>query len=226
MKHLCKLICSVLLCLVVASICFSQTEQNGDAEPVSGHEAETRLLISPETDSQDGNAVPVSDTPSTVWMFVRMIFVLIVVVACIYGIVFFLRKGMMPAQKADPYLKVTASLTLSPGKFLYVVTLNAQGFLIGVTDNAINLIAELTDKELIDAMNLHAEQQPQSVPRDFASILNFFHPAKKAETTKEKKETVSDLFSDSTENTVQVLQQQRARLHMSESEEIDTGDIQ
>ena len=74
----------------------------------------------------------------------------------------------------DPYLKRTASITLSPGKTVQVVTIGDKGYIVGVSDSGVNLIGELTDKELIDAMNLNAEKEPTGKRKDFSSMLASF----------------------------------------------------
>jgi flagellar protein FliO/FliZ len=107
---------------------------------------------------------------STIGPFVNMILVLIAVIACIYGIVWLLKKSMRPGAENDPYLKKTASITLSPGKTVQVVTLQDKAYLLGVSDSSITLISEIEDKELIDAMNLNTPVGGKK-PANFAALL-------------------------------------------------------
>ena len=55
------------------------------------------------------------------------------------------------------------------------MTLVDKAYLIGVSENSVNLIAEVNDKELVEALNLHAERQG-SVPRpkNFSEVLDLF----------------------------------------------------
>ena len=101
-----------------------------------------------------------------------MILVLILVIACIYFIVWLLRRSMRPGVQNDPYLKKTASITLSPGKTVQIVTLQDKAYLLGVSDSSITLISEITDKELIDTMNLNAPVVSGKKTADFASLLS------------------------------------------------------
>lgn len=113
---------------------------------------------------------------STVWVFFRMIFVLIVVVVCIYLVMNFMRKKMGGGiADDDTFLRKVAQVTVSPGKTVQIVTLLERAYLIGVTDNSIDLLGEINDKELVDAMNLNADRN-QSVARarNFSDVLSLF----------------------------------------------------
>ncbi|AEE17021.1 hypothetical protein Trebr_1598 [Treponema brennaborense DSM 12168] len=232
---LCAALCSAALCFAQTPAAQSVPAQTGVVLPVENggtgsaadetsvprSEAESLLVITPAAPDTGAAAVK---QPSTVWLFVRMILVLAAVIACIYGIVFLLKKGMTPAQKTDPYLKKVASLTLAPGKFAYVVTLNSHAYLIGVTDSAVNLIGEIDDKELVDAMNLHAESEPAGAkPKDFASVLDLFRTPKNAAASggKIRTDTASSAekpFADSAGQASRILRQQRERLqHTTDS---------
>ena len=110
----------------------------------------------------------------------------------------------------DPYLKKVASLTLSPGKFVYVITLNSRAYLVGVSDNSVNLIAEIEDKELVDAMNLNAPQgADEKKPMDFSSILGKFVNTNGRNYASANKKTSGGF---STSSAVELLQNQRSRL--------------
>jgi flagellar protein FliO/FliZ len=117
----------------------------------------------------------------------------------------FFKRGIKSAFNSDPYLKRTASLTLAPGKTVQVVTLDDSAFLIGVTDNAINLIGKVENKELVDAMNLHAEEEsPAAKPRDFSQLLDIF--------AGNRKKTAPKPFSQTLDETVDSIRGQRIRL--------------
>ncbi|MCR4940021.1 MAG: flagellar biosynthetic protein FliO [Treponemataceae bacterium] len=132
------------------------------------------------TDNQETDDLSVSDNENTqtgssgdtIWLFIRMILVLVIVIACIYAIVWFLKRSLRPGAENDPYLKKTASITLAPGKTVQIVTLQDKAYLLGVSDSSINLITEIQDKELVDAMNLNAPVSSGKKPADFASLLS------------------------------------------------------
>ncbi|WP_428768334.1 flagellar biosynthetic protein FliO [Treponema sp. HNW] len=120
------------------------------------------------TGSDDGTA------SSTLWLFIRMILVLALVIALIYALVFFLKKGLYPKTPDNPFLKKAVSLSLGPGKSVHALTMPGAAWLVGVSEAGVNLIAEIKDKELIDALILEAEKAPAEKPKDFAQIFAAF----------------------------------------------------
>lgn len=172
-----------------------------------------------------------------------MVLVLAVVIVCIYVVVYLLRRGIHSRTLSDVFLKKAASLTLSPGKTVHIVTLQDHAYIIGTADNSINLLGEINDKELIDALNLQSEIVPGKRAPDFASLLSLFMPKPK-KTAAPKKTDFGDEFhtnfsfngtvlhsnqnpntgnfSDSVSETVQNLSKQRDRLRNSP---INTEDI-
>lgn len=140
----------------------------------------------------DETALPLQTEPpksasggfSAVAVLFQLVLSLAVVCALIYGVLYLIRRSRRFKAGDDPFLKNVASLPLAPNKTLYIVTLIDKAYLIGAADSALSLIAEITDKELIDAMNLHAART-DGPKQDFSSFLHTFFPAakpKKAET--------------------------------------------
>jgi flagellar protein FliO/FliZ len=157
-------------------------------------------------------APQISGASSSVFLFVRMILVLALVVGCIYAVMRFFRRGMTNAFTDDPYLKKTSSLTLAPGKTVHVVTLDDSAFLIGVTDNAVNLIGKIENKELVDAMNLYAEegavQNSRRAAHDFSRLLGIF-------TGKRQKKS----FAQTLDETADIIRGQRSRIRGANGDE-------
>ena len=136
--------------------------------------------------------VDIQQNSNTGWLFVRMILVLLIVVACIYAVFYFVKKSTNTGNQTDPYLKKVASITLSPGKSVQVITLQNHCYILGVSDSAVQLISDLEDKDLIDAMNLNADAEPTGKVKDFASMLASAMGVKK----KSFDESVSDSVSN------------------------------
>ena len=170
----------------------------------SNKEQESQMLISTNEE------VIQQRSTNTGWLFVRMILVLLVVVGCIYAVFYFVKKSTNPANETDPFLKKVASITLSPGKSVQVITLQNHCYILGVSDSNVQLISELDDKDLIDAMNLEADKESSGSIKDFASIL--------ATTMGLKKKSFEESVSSSVEN----MQSQTNRLkNISLSEKKD-----
>lgn len=114
-------------------------------------------------------------TPSTAKTFVRMIIVLIIVIALIYGVLWFIRKKTNIVKTDDDYLRKVAYINIAPGKTVEVITLIDKAYLIGVTEDNITLLGEIDDKELIQAMNLNADKNSNTKkPATFAEVLDMF----------------------------------------------------
>ena len=161
----------------------------------------------------DTVAVTPEDTSLGVWFFVRMILVLAVVIALIYFFFAFLKKTTGVGNVSDPYLKKVASLPLGPGKSVHVITLKDKAYIIGAGESSINLIAEVEDKELVDAMNLHAPVfSDKKGSLRFSDLLGKFSTGvPKNDVRKEKKDRVTI----QTESSVEFLKNQRNRINES-----------
>lgn len=152
----------------------------------SSKEQESQMIIS------TNQAVVEQRSTNTAWLFVRMILVLLVVIGCIYAVFYFVKKTTNPTNETDAFLKKVASITLSPGKSVQVVTLQNHCYILGVSDSSVQLISELDDKDLIDAMNLEADKESSGSVKDFASLL--------ASAMGLKKKTFEESVSSSVEN--------------------------
>ncbi|MBQ7970297.1 MAG: flagellar biosynthetic protein FliO, partial [Treponema sp.] len=112
---------------------------------------------------------------SSVWLFVRMILVLILVIVAIYALMKFFKKKSTEVKSSDDFLRSVSSLSFGPGKSVEIVTLIDKAYVLGVTEKSINLIAEIDDKELIESLNLnHDKKSNVSKPINFAEVLDMF----------------------------------------------------
>ncbi|MCQ2573453.1 MAG: flagellar biosynthetic protein FliO [Treponema sp.] len=154
---------------------------------------------------------------SSVWPFVKMILLLVLVVAAVYGVLFFMKKKGTGGKSDDEFLRRVAYLNLGQGKSVEVITLVDKGaYLIGVTEGGINLISEVKDLELIQAMNLYADKKSNtSKPRNFSDVLDLFMPNGPRETSTESEEGYSkntNVFSSGEEDINKMFRSQENRL--------------
>lgn len=123
---------------------------------------------------------PSSTKFSTFWLFLRMIFVLAVIIAIVYLVIRFLKKTNKIPSDDEMFLRKVSQVTLAPGKTAQVITLLDHAYIVGVSDDSVNLIAEVTDTELIQSMNTYADKkQGRSKPKSFQEILDIFLNGKK-----------------------------------------------
>lgn len=113
---------------------------------------------------------------SSISSLVQLLFALVLITVLAYIVIRFLKKSSKVFYSRDPFLKDVASINVAHGKSVHVVTIGEKAYVIGVTDSSINQIAEIDDKDLIDAMNLEAERNTASPKSDFSSWFKTFLP--------------------------------------------------
>lgn len=149
-------------------------------------------------------------TPSTAWLLIRMILVLALVLACAYFAIRFMKKGINPDANDDPFLRQVSSVSLGNGKSVQVVTLIDNAYILGVSDSSVNLIGELKDKELIEAMNLYADKKEKTKKaRNFEDVLAIFMPSKSVKKDK-------GIFSDTSKSVSDFIKEQRNKIDGTE----------
>ncbi|MDR1617733.1 MAG: flagellar biosynthetic protein FliO [Treponema sp.] len=149
-----------------------ETALPGAAEdPIAA--AERALTL--DEDTPEGAAVP-SGGPGTFSILLRIVLMLLVVAAAIYGVIWFLKRAARPPAGRDPYLKVLSTVPLGTGRFVHVVALGSQAWLVGSGEGGTRLIAELRDQNILNAMLLENSRQAGPGGRfgDFKSLLRRF----------------------------------------------------
>jgi flagellar protein FliO/FliZ len=137
--------------------------------------------------SGDETAYPISDNSapgksannaasySPLSDFLRMIVVLALVLAAIYGVYRLMKRLAKPQVVDSSAVKILASTSLGPGRALHVIALGSKTYLVGATDASVNLVTEVEDKEFIDALALEAATSPgKAMPgpgKNFGEIL-------------------------------------------------------
>ena len=110
----------------------------------------------------------------TIFVVLRMVLVLALAAAAIYGVVFFFKRLSRPGEQKHSYLKVLVGVPLGTGSLVSVVSLGNKAWLVGAGTNSVSLIAEITDREVVDAMLLEDSRKGSSggpKPPGFAAIL-------------------------------------------------------
>jgi flagellar protein FliO/FliZ len=155
LKHI--IVVFLAACFFAASpfLLFSQEEitaAGDDQEMLIPQNDETQFVFGDDV-SVDGES-PTPVPASNLFLVLRMLLVLILAAAAIYGLVYFLKKISNPRKIEDPYLKVLSSASVGPNRSVHVISLGEKAWLVGSADNSVSLISEIDDKETIDAMLL------------------------------------------------------------------------
>jgi flagellar protein FliO/FliZ len=184
----------MLFLLVVPGMAFSQ-QASPDPKPPRGNTvspAPTRAPVDEPYPGQGGTPAPspapgnnnqkLQEPVATVntWDFINMILGLLVVVAIIYFIFFFLKKGMGRRIAENDLIKVLGSRILSGTKAIHVVEIGGAVYIIGSANDSVNLISEVDKKEALDAIKLAAAQVRETrTPRFVDVITQVFRPSVK-----------------------------------------------
>jgi len=113
----------------------------------------------------------------SIWTVVRMVLTLALAAAAIYGVVFLIKRSAKQNVNNDPFLKILASAHLGSNRYAHIVAVGGKAWLLGSSDGGVNLIGEIDDKDILNAMLL--EDSRKSVPAagrfpDFLAILRRF----------------------------------------------------
>jgi len=115
-----------------------------------------------------------SGRSSSIWAVVRMILVLALAAAAIYGIVFIFKKSAKKNASGNPFIKILASASVGTNRHVHIVSVGSRAWLLGAADGAVNLISEIEDKEVIDSMMLDDSRKSAETSgrfQDFLSLL-------------------------------------------------------
>jgi flagellar protein FliO/FliZ len=84
----------------------------------------------------------------------RILLTLVVVAAAIYGLVFLVKRFARGSTSRDPFLKILASAPLGTNRSAYIISVGSRAWLVGAAESGVNLISEIGDKEILDALLL------------------------------------------------------------------------
>jgi len=118
--------------------------------------------------------LPPQRSGASIWVVIRMILVLALAAAAIYGIVFFIKRSSRQPAANDPFLKILASSHLGFNRYVHIACVGSRAWLLGASEGGVNLISEIEDKEIIDSMLLEDSKKSAETPGrfpDFLSIL-------------------------------------------------------
>jgi len=150
------------------------------ASPAGQTLDESTLILGDSGAAQEVSSV----TPLSafgVWDFVRMVFVLAIVVALIYGVFFFIKKAGAPRDDGMRFIRVLETRPLAAGRHLHLVELGNQVLLVGSAENGVNLVSGVTDQETLDGIRLAAARMRPRTKRFADMLMGFFGRGKAGE---------------------------------------------
>jgi flagellar protein FliO/FliZ len=191
---------ALIVCILIFSVTnvFAQDDIAGDEIVLDEPAVETPDPIKAAQQSltfgggETGGETETARTASDVSVFsiFRVLLTLAVVAAAIYGLVFFLkfRRASRAKDDLDPFLKILASVPLGANRGVHVISVGPQAWLVGSAETGVNLISEIADKDIINAMLLEDSRRIGTPPGagrfiDFKAILEKFGVSAKTESS-------------------------------------------
>lgn len=147
---------------------------------------------------------------SSFLLFIKMVFSLLIVLGLAYLAVRLLKRGSKITSSDDPFMRHVSHLSLASNRSVDIITILDHAYLIGVSDNSVNLIGQIDDQELVNSMNLYADKNDNSKrPRSFDDILSIFMPGNSTGVKNKNR----NIYGSSVQNAADLLQKQRTRLN-------------
>ena len=106
------------------------------------------------------------------WAYIRIIIVLALVIAAIYAIFRFMKKFLKIKDDVGEDAQIITSQTLGPNRWLQVVYIHGKYLILGVTNENINLISEITDPKEIERLDIYSNQQEVNKGSSFQELFN------------------------------------------------------
>jgi flagellar protein FliO/FliZ len=129
-----------------------------------------RSITFGEDEGENASPSAAAAGPS-IWTFIRMVLVLALVAAAVYGIVFFIRRSSRKKDTEDPFLKVLANTHLGFNRYAHIVSVGDKAWLLGSSDGGVNLIGEIDDRDVINAMLLEDSAKSERNQGRFPDFL-------------------------------------------------------
>lgn len=181
MKKYALVLCALFMALGVSAVATAQGKPapSGAAVPAAGTVGalgnaqavdETTLAIGDQAGASPQAGASATGSNTFIY-FLRMIFVLALVLVAIWLVFRFMKKAARPKGSSESAIKVLASTSMGQGKAVHLVGLGGKAWLLGASESSVSLIAEIDDKELLDQLSLEAATQSAHPKADFSSIL-------------------------------------------------------
>ncbi|MCG8453745.1 MAG: flagellar biosynthetic protein FliO [Spirochaetales bacterium] len=162
-----------VLLLLVLGLSLGAQEAADDAGNTS-RPNESEILFDQEAE-EFAEDLPSEQQPSLPGIgiadFLRMIVVLALVIAMIYGFVWLLRRLSHGKPQTGEAIRLLSSKSLKGDAALHVVEVGQRVFLIGSGGNSVNLLTEIDDSESLGEIRLKASQDQEPVSGSFSKIL-------------------------------------------------------
>lgn len=129
--------------------------------------SENEILFTDDANEADDTQKP--KNTNGFLLLLQAIFSLSLVLALVYGLVYFLKQISSKTTATSNTIQILSSKSLTSSTSLHIVEVENQVFLIGSGDN-INLITEFTNQETIDSLRLKSATEKET-PQNFIALF-------------------------------------------------------
>lgn len=138
-----------------------EKEDGKSGETVKEKEAEKEDAAGvPSREFKDDDFKPQVEEESSVWMFIKMILILGIFAGGFYYFYRFVTKKAGISIFGGEAIKVLSVVPLGQNKFIQLVDVAGKVMVIGVSDNNINMLSEITEKDQIDRIRILSTRKP------------------------------------------------------------------
>jgi len=159
------------LFIQIPTVSAQAEDENAALEEVRDPRAgESELSLNGNDGGNDDSSGETVAGPS-IWSLVRMVLVLALAAAAVYGVVFFIKRTSKKKDDEDPFLKVLANAHLGSNRYAHIVSVGDKAWLLGSSDGGVNLIGEIDDKDVINAMLLEDSTKSEKTQSRFPDFF-------------------------------------------------------
>lgn len=112
------------------------------------------------------------------WAYFKIIFLLGIVIAIIYLLSRVMRKFLIIKGQVPEGAVIIVSQSLGPGKWLQVLNVFGKYLILGVSNDRINLLSEITDPKEIERLEVIINSKKAEEGHDFMDIVKDFFKTK------------------------------------------------
>ena len=103
------------------------------------------------------------------WLVVRAFLTMMMIVGLMFALLVVVRKYFFNRPNiSNENMKVLSSLSLQPKKSIFLVKVFNKVMLVGISDNSIAALGEITDEETLDIIDATAQRKQM---KSFSEIL-------------------------------------------------------
>ena len=119
--------------------------------------------------------------------YIKIIFVLCLVIGTIFIISHFIKKYLKIKGKLGEDASIISNQSLGPGKWIQIVHIAGKYLVLGITNDRINLLTEITDKKEIERFEIVMNERKTEEGNNFIDVVtDFFKDKLKKKPGKEK----------------------------------------